>query len=611
VAQSFTPSSRKDPDRPTRLAGALLVVGLLIAASALAGALSVGAVSAALPSPVPSMAPPAPYLVLTPNPGSVAVDVPQTYAAVSFSALNVNQGDVTPATTFSISPDGSCILNACSASVAGYHTVTGTDGVVTGSASLEVGISPSPLPVVPPSAPTNVVAAAGDTTASVSWLAPASDGGSPITGYSVSWSGGPGVACGGGTMTALICGLTNSTSTNSTPYTFTVAASNAAGTGPGTTSASVNAVSGATPPQTTTAVIPPGTSGTSTAGPAGGPTPSDPLTTSITVPPTSGGGTVAIVQTAPTTSPPSGGYAFLGQEVDITSTAQTTPANPLTIVFTIDASTIRKAFNLVAPALLPDPSSVTISRTEVVPPSTTSTTTDIVACTSTGAGGTAIAPDPCILSSSYVDTTYGPLVVTVLTSSASQWDTLIKPVPVTVLDGGYSPLLATVNQGGVVEWTFAGTRAHTVTDLLALGPAGTPWFTSGVILPGGRFGQVFDAAGIYAYHSTASKDNLFFVGVVTVPLRVTPSSGTAATPFTITWSSSSISGYMFDVRYRFLKTGSTKWTAWMPWLTGTPSAGGTFHPTLGAGTYSFISRVRNASTGNVSGWSLEIAISAR
>ena len=72
-----------------------------------------------------------------------------------------------------------------------------------------------------------------------------------------------------------------------------------------------------------------------------------------------------------------------------------------------------------------------------------------------------------------------------------------------------------------------------------------------------------------------------------------------------------MNGYVFDVRYRFTKTGSTKWTAWMPWLTGTSSAGGTFHPTLGAGTYSFISRVRNASTGNVSGWSLETAISAR
>jgi hypothetical protein len=67
----------------------------------------------------------------------------------------------------------------------------------------------------------------------------------------------------------------------------------------------------------------------------------------------------------------------------------------------------------------------------------------------------------------------------------------------------------------------------------------------------------------------------------------------------------------WNVRYQFLKTGSTKWTAWTSWLTGASTAGGTFLPTLGSGTYAFISRVRNASTGNISGWSLEAAISAR
>ncbi len=45
---------------------------------------------------------------------------------------------MTAATTFSIAPDGSCTGNSCTASNAGAHTVTGTDGAATGTASLTV-----------------------------------------------------------------------------------------------------------------------------------------------------------------------------------------------------------------------------------------------------------------------------------------------------------------------------------------------------------------------------------------------------------------------------------------------------------------------------------------
>jgi hypothetical protein len=79
-----------------------------------------------------------------------------------------------------------------------------------------------------PGAPTSVFGVAGNAQVAVSWAAPASDGGAPITGYTVtaspdgatcSWTTGP--------LTCTVPGLANGT-----PYTFTVAATNVRGTGP-------------------------------------------------------------------------------------------------------------------------------------------------------------------------------------------------------------------------------------------------------------------------------------------------------------------------------------------------------------------------------------------
>ncbi len=87
-----------------------------------------------------------------------------------------------------------------------------------------------------PGAPTAVTAVKGDRQASVSWTAPSNDGGSQITGYTVTSSPGNRTATvNGSTTTAIVTGLTNGTS-----YTFTVRATNVIGTGPA--SAPSNAV---------------------------------------------------------------------------------------------------------------------------------------------------------------------------------------------------------------------------------------------------------------------------------------------------------------------------------------------------------------------------------
>ena len=90
-----------------------------------------------------------------------------------------------------------------------------------------------------PGAPTGVTAAAGIGQATVSWTAPASQGSSAITGYTV--TGSPGGSCSTTATTCTITGLTAGTS-----YTFTVRATNAVGTG--TASSPSNAV---TPTATT------------------------------------------------------------------------------------------------------------------------------------------------------------------------------------------------------------------------------------------------------------------------------------------------------------------------------------------------------------------------
>ena len=82
------------------------------------------------------------------------------------------------------------------------------------------------FPFTAPGAPTGAAATAASGTALVSWLAPASDGGSAVTGYTVTSAPGGRTCTTAGPLTCMVTGLSNRTT-----YTFTVRATNAAGTG--------------------------------------------------------------------------------------------------------------------------------------------------------------------------------------------------------------------------------------------------------------------------------------------------------------------------------------------------------------------------------------------
>lgn len=121
--------------------------------------------------------------------------------------------------------------------------------------------SPFTMPTAP-GAPTAVTAVPQDTSAVVSWTPPASDGNTPITGYTVLASGSPTRQCtSSGATTCTVTGLTNGV-----PYTFSVRATNMVGTG------SASAPSAAVTPRAPVIAPPADT----TPAPAPSPTPTDP-----------------------------------------------------------------------------------------------------------------------------------------------------------------------------------------------------------------------------------------------------------------------------------------------------------------------------------------------
>jgi uncharacterized repeat protein (TIGR01451 family) len=105
------------------------------------------------------------------------------------------------------------------------------NGFGTSAFSIASGSFTAVVPTAP-GQPTGVVATSGNASAQVAWSAPASNGGLPITSYTVTALLGGTTSVGNVTVAAPATGLNFTGLTNGSTYTFTVTATNAAGNSP-------------------------------------------------------------------------------------------------------------------------------------------------------------------------------------------------------------------------------------------------------------------------------------------------------------------------------------------------------------------------------------------
>ena len=192
-----------------------------------ANAVGSGPASSASNSVTPASVPGAPVIgVATPG---------DAQATVAFTAPASNGGSPITSYTATSAPglrSGICSAPCTSIVVAGLtngtaytFTVTATNALGTGAPSAP---SNSATPVTVPGAPSNAGATRGDAQATVAFLAPASNGGSPIISYTATSSpGGFTGSCAAPCTSITVGGLANGTT-----YTFTVVATNAVGNGP-------------------------------------------------------------------------------------------------------------------------------------------------------------------------------------------------------------------------------------------------------------------------------------------------------------------------------------------------------------------------------------------
>jgi uncharacterized repeat protein (TIGR02543 family) len=158
-------------------------------------------------------------------------------ATVTFTAPTPNGGSTITSYTATSNPggftgtlpgagSGTITVSGLTNGTAYTFTVTATNANGTSSAS---AASNSVIPRTVPGAPTSFAATAGNNQVALTWAAPSSNGGSAITGYTVTSS--PSVTAPASCTNTANLSCTFTGLTNGTAYTFTIRAINAAGNG--------------------------------------------------------------------------------------------------------------------------------------------------------------------------------------------------------------------------------------------------------------------------------------------------------------------------------------------------------------------------------------------
>lgn len=169
-----------------------------------------------------SVTPASPQTITFNNPGTQNFGTTPTLTAtssagggyaVSFTTATAGVCTITAGGVLTFVTAGSCTINANQA------------GDTSFLAAPQVSQTFSVSPVVP-GAPTSPVATAGDTQASIAFVAPVNNGGSAITSYTVTVNPADVAPVNGASSPMVVTGLTNGQA-----YTFTVTANNVAGTG--------------------------------------------------------------------------------------------------------------------------------------------------------------------------------------------------------------------------------------------------------------------------------------------------------------------------------------------------------------------------------------------
>jgi uncharacterized protein (TIGR02145 family) len=212
---SFTASGASSPINVTGLSNGIAYTFTVVATNSVGNSVASTASAAVVPKTVPGA------------PTSPVATAGNAQASVAFTAPTSNGGSAITGYTVTSSPGSFTATGASSpiivtglSNIAYTFTVVATNSVGNSVASTA---SAAVVPKTVPGAPTSPVATLGNAQASVAFTPPTSNGGSAITGYTVTSTPG-GYTATGASSPIIVTGLTNETS-----YTFTVIAINAVG----------------------------------------------------------------------------------------------------------------------------------------------------------------------------------------------------------------------------------------------------------------------------------------------------------------------------------------------------------------------------------------------